>query len=68
MDCSEKAKFIDGQRSKVKVDTLEDEHFFIILFDRKRKALPTEALASKGIDSFKPREVIGRPYIRARPA
>jgi len=31
MDCAEKARFIDGQRSKVKVDTLGNIQFFFMI-------------------------------------
>jgi hypothetical protein len=31
MDCAEKARFIDSQRSKVKADTLGNNQFFFMI-------------------------------------
>ena len=39
MDCAEKARFIDGQLSKVKADTLGNIQFF--LYDQGKQLCPT---------------------------
>jgi hypothetical protein len=39
MDCAEKARFIDSQRSKVKADTLGNIQFFFII--KEKQLCPT---------------------------
>jgi len=55
MDCAEKARFIDGQRSKVKADMATSDQFFFMIKEKQLcsttgNVLPTATYAELAKD------------------